>query len=101
MMLNTTVSSKGQVVIPKEVRESHGWAPGTLLTIEDQGDGILLRPVPAFPPTTVDDLLGCLPYAGKAKSLEEMDAGIAEGARDHGRERAPEPGRAVGARHSR
>jgi len=80
-MRSTTVSSKGQVVIPKEVREVHGWTPGTVLAIEEQGDAILLRPVPAFPLTTVDDLLGCLPYAGKAKSQEEMDAGIAEGAR--------------------
>jgi AbrB family looped-hinge helix DNA binding protein len=80
-LLNTTVSSKGQVVIPKEVREGRGWKAGTVLVIEEHADGILLRAVPAFPATTVDELLGCLPYTGKAKSLEEMDAGIAKGAR--------------------
>lgn len=80
-MRRATLSSKGQVVIPKEIREEHGWTPGTVLIVEEQDDGILLRPVPALPQTTIDDLLGCLPYAGKAKSLEEMEAGIAEGAR--------------------
>jgi AbrB family looped-hinge helix DNA binding protein len=80
-MHNTKVSSKGQVVIPKEMRESHGWGPGTLLIIQEQGDGILLRPVPVFPRTTVGDLLGCLPWNGAVKTLEEMAAGVAEGAR--------------------
>ncbi len=92
-MLNTTVSSKGQVVIPRSVRDGHGWSAGTVLIIEEQGDAILLRPVPAFPPTTVEDLLGCLPYTGEAKSLEEMDAGIAQGACGHEQARAPEPER--------
>ena len=80
-MLSTTVSSKGQVVIPKAVRDLHGWTSGTVLVVEVQGDAVLLRPAPAFPRTTVDDLLGCLPYPGEAKTQEEMDAGIAEGAR--------------------
>jgi AbrB family looped-hinge helix DNA binding protein len=80
-MVSTTVSSKGQVVIPREVREVLGWKPGTVLVIQEQGGGILLRPVPAFPLTTVDDILGCVPYAGGAKTIEQMEAGIAEGAR--------------------
>ncbi|MDY0062845.1 MAG: AbrB/MazE/SpoVT family DNA-binding domain-containing protein [Myxococcota bacterium] len=53
-MLRTTVSSKGQVVIPKEVRDLHGWTSGTVLEVEVQGDAILLHPVPAFAQTTVD-----------------------------------------------
>jgi len=80
-MKSTTLSSKGQVVIPREIRELRGWKPGTVLVIDEQGDGILLRAMPSFPPTTVDDLLGCVPYAGRARSLQEMEAGVAEGAR--------------------
>ncbi len=80
-MVSTTVSSKGQVVIPREVREAYGWKPGTVLVIQEHGDGILLRPVPAFPATSVEDLLGCVAYSGRAKSLGEMEAGIAEGSR--------------------
>jgi hypothetical protein len=44
-------------------------------------DSIILRPVSAPPKTTVDDLLGCLPYEGVPKTLDEMDAGMARGAR--------------------
>ena len=80
-MASTTVSSKGQVVIPREVREAHGWEPGTVLVIEEQGDGILLRSVLVFALTSVEDLLGCVAYTGEAKSLADMEAGIAEGAR--------------------
>ena len=82
-MATTTLSTKGQIIIPKEVRDRHGWAPGLALEILEQGDGVVLRPVSRVPATTVDDLLGCLPHAGPPRTLEEMEAGIAEGARRH------------------
>ena len=37
-MVKTRLSSKGQVIIPKAVRERQGWQPGTELEVEDQGD---------------------------------------------------------------
>lgn len=77
----TTLSTKGQIIIPKEIRERHGWAPGLSLEVLEQGDSLVLRPASTLPATTVDDLLGCLPYAGPPRTLEEMDAGIAKGAR--------------------
>lgn len=80
-MTTTTLSTKGQIIIPKEIRERHGWGPGLSLEVVEQGDSILLRPVRALPRTTVDDLLGCLPHHGRPKTLEEMEAGIAKGAR--------------------
>jgi len=33
-------------------------------------------------PTSSEDILGCMSYRGPAKTLEEMEAGIAEGARE-------------------
>ncbi|MEZ4303018.1 MAG: AbrB/MazE/SpoVT family DNA-binding domain-containing protein [Polyangiaceae bacterium] len=80
-MITTTLSTKGQVIIPKDVRERHGWRPGLSLEVVEQGDSLILRPVQALPRTTVDDLLGCLPYSGRPKTLEDMEAGIAKGAR--------------------
>lgn len=80
-MTTTTLSTKGQIIIPKEIRERHGWVPGLSLEVVEQGDSVILRPVRARPRTTVDDLLGCLPYRGRAKTLEEMEAGVAKGAR--------------------
>jgi AbrB family looped-hinge helix DNA binding protein len=48
-METTRLSTKGQIVLPKEIRVSRAWSPGTEFTIEETGDGILLRPLPVFP----------------------------------------------------
>jgi AbrB family looped-hinge helix DNA binding protein len=79
-MPTTTLSTKGQIIIPQEIRRQHGWEPGLTLEVEEQGENLVLRPVRAVPKTTVDDLLGCLPYQGPPKTLDEMDAGVAKGA---------------------
>jgi len=77
-MRTTRLSSKGQVVIPKEVRDAHGWGEGTEFTVEDCEDGILLRPKPLFKPTTIEEVFGCLQYDGPPKTIEEMNAAIDE-----------------------
>ena len=40
----TRMSDKGQVVVPKAIRETKGWPAGTDLEVIDTGEGILLRP---------------------------------------------------------
>ena len=45
--------------------------------IEDAGDGLVLKPRKPFPPTRLEDGLGCAGYKGPVKTLEEMDEGIA------------------------
>lgn len=82
----TVLSTKGQVILPKAVREQHRWAPGTRLEIEDTAEGIILRPAPLFPPTTVAEVAGCLRYDGPPKSLEEMDAAITAEAKRRARD---------------
>jgi AbrB family looped-hinge helix DNA binding protein len=77
-MAKTRLSSKGQVIIPKAVRERQGWQPGTELEVEDQGDVVVLRRAPLFPRTTIDEAYGCLKYDGPPRTVEEMDEGIAE-----------------------
>ena len=74
----TVVSTKGQVILPKAVRESRQWSPGTRLTVEETPEGVLLKAAPLFEPTTLDQVFGCLKYDGPPKSLEEMDAAIDE-----------------------
>ena len=74
--LTTVVSTKGQVILPKAVRDQRGWKPGTKLTVEQTPDGVILKPEPLFPPTTLDDVYGCLKWEGPPISLEEMDAAI-------------------------
>jgi AbrB family looped-hinge helix DNA binding protein len=84
----TTVSTKGQVILPKPIRDQKHWGAGTRLIVEDTGDGVFLRPAPIFPPTRPEDVFGMLRYRGTPKTLEEMDAGIAaEVKRWHARNR--------------
>ena len=40
----TTVSSKGQMVIPAAIRESLGIEPGTRIAVRVEGDELVLRP---------------------------------------------------------
>jgi AbrB family looped-hinge helix DNA binding protein len=75
------VSSKGQLVLPKEIRESRGLGPGSELEIEEVPGGILLKVVRGPEPASVDDLLGCTGYRGPRKTLEEMAEAIRRGAR--------------------
>ncbi len=75
----TAMSTKGQVVIPRAIRHGLGWKPGTVLEVEQRGGVIALRPARKAPRTSVDDLVGCLPWAGPPRTLEDMDAGIARG----------------------
>ena len=71
------LSTKGQIVIPKEIRSRHQWTPGTELVLEDHGDVLVLRAAKPFPPTRVEDGLGCTGYRGPTRNLEEMDATVA------------------------
>jgi len=81
MARKTTLSTKGQVVIPREVRERHGWSAGAVFWVEDREDHVVLRAVPEAPESTLDEVAGATGYRGPRKSLEEMEAGIAEGVR--------------------
>lgn len=64
--LSQTVSSKGQIVIPAELREELGIEPGTQVRFERCEDGLLLRPV------TREFIRGLRGYFGKGPSLEEI-----------------------------
>lgn len=75
--ITTTVSTKGQVVLPAAVRKRHGWDAGTQLIVEETPQGVLLKGQSPFgPPTRPEDVFGMLKYKGPPKTLEEMDAAI-------------------------
>lgn len=79
-MARTRLSSKGQVILPKAVREAYQLKPGVEFSVEECADGILLRPLPrAFAPTRVEDVLGCAGYDGPPKTLADMEAAIVRG----------------------
>ena len=82
--ITTTLSTKGQVVLPRPARAALGWRPGTRLLVETADDGLLLRPAPVFEVTRPEDVFGCLAADGPPLSIAEMDAGVlAEAKRRH------------------
>jgi AbrB family looped-hinge helix DNA binding protein len=78
----TRLSSKGQIIIPKAVREAHLWQPGQEFLVVDTGDGILLQPRRPFAATQLADVAGMLPASGSPRTLEEMEAAIRRGVED-------------------
>ncbi|HKT15829.1 MAG TPA: AbrB family transcriptional regulator, partial [Allosphingosinicella sp.] len=67
-------------------RDQRHWPAGTRLSVEDTPDGVLLKPVPIFAATTIDAVFGSLAYAGKAKTIEEMDAAVVAEAKRRARD---------------
>jgi AbrB family looped-hinge helix DNA binding protein len=71
------MTSKGQITVPKEVRDELGLEPGTKVTFVRIGPGdYRMRPKVR----SVMDLVGALDYDGAPVSLEQMDEAIQEGA---------------------
>lgn len=79
----TTVSTKGQVILPKAIRQRRDWDAGTKLIVEETADGVLLKRAPAFAATQPQQVHGLLSFNGAPKSLEDMEAGIMAEARRH------------------
>lgn len=75
-MEKTTLSSKGQIILPKSVRDNHRWAPGTEFSVEDTSNGVLLKPIKRVPASVLEKVAGCLAFSGPAVSLEQMDEAI-------------------------
>ena len=85
--LTTTVSTKGQVILPKSIRQARHWEAGTRLVVEDGPEGVILKAAPHFPETRPEQVFRCLSYKGEAKSIADMEAGIMEEAsRRHARD---------------
>lgn len=76
MPATTTLSTKGQVILPKAVRTQRKWKAGQRFEVEDTPEGVLLRPESPFPRTRYEDVRGSAGYHGPTKTIEEMDAGI-------------------------
>jgi AbrB family looped-hinge helix DNA binding protein len=75
--ITTTVSTKGQVILPKSIRDERQWPAGTRLVVENTPDGVLLKPLPAFAVTAMDAVFGSLQPSGPPLSIDDMNDVIA------------------------
>lgn len=78
-MKTTKLSGEGQIVIPQELRDAHGWEIGQELMVINMGECILIKPKKPFPATTLNDVAGCLKYQGNSQTLEDMENAIPKG----------------------
>ena len=69
-MATVKVSSKGQIVIPKAIREAQQIAPGAEFIVTAEGSGLRLTPAPLFAPTTVEEVAGVLHQPGRKRLAE-------------------------------
>ena len=74
--LVTTMSTKGQVILPKAMRSRHRWSTGTRLIVEDHPEGVLLREERERAPTRIEDVLGMLSGPGPVLTVEQMDEAV-------------------------
>lgn len=82
-MASTTLSSKGQLVLPSAVRVARNWGPGTELSVEDTPQGVLLTEKRPFKRTQLDEVFGIARSKRKRKALSiaSMDAAVTAEAR--------------------
>ena len=83
MNARTTMSSKGQIVVPKSVRDAHGWEAGTEFEFVESGKGVFIQPVemsdPRFPSISVDEFLAMVPkVSGPPITDEEIERIVLE-----------------------
>ncbi len=83
MNARAKISSKGQLVLPKAIRDAYGLGAGSEVEVESAGDVILLRPRPrkARQTYTIDQVAGFLKYDGPPVTVEDMERGIVKEAR--------------------
>ena len=74
--LTITVSTMGQIILPKAIRQALGWDEGTRLIVERVPQGVLLRPLPVFARTRGKDVFGCLAFKCPPKTVAEMRTGV-------------------------
>lgn len=75
-----TLSSKGQVVIPKEIRAELHWEAGTRITLVSSATGVMLKAMPKKTGRRLEDMIGMLKHDGVPLSTKELCKPVEYGA---------------------
>jgi AbrB family looped-hinge helix DNA binding protein len=73
-METVKVSSKGQIVIPKSLRESHRIHTGDSFIVTSVGDELRFKPAPAAGTSSLKTVAGMLRQTTKSKPSERQQA---------------------------
>lgn len=77
MNARARMSSKGQIVVPKSVRDAHGWGEGTEFEFVETGRSVSLIAVeafdPRFPPITWEEFEASRIKIDRFPTDEEID----------------------------
>ena len=76
-MSTTSVTSKGQVTIPKRVRQLLGIGPGSKLAFDVEGATARIRLVQPGTRSSVEEGPAILSYSGPRIALEQISGGAA------------------------
>lgn len=85
MGYETRISTKGQLVLPKAVRERHQWASGQIIEVVDVPGGVMLRPkLPAADAEKAREILARIAarstYRGPVVTLDKMKEAVSAAA---------------------
>ena len=76
------ISSKGQIVIPKQIRDRHRWGPGTELAVIDSAGGVRIEALQRGKTLIASDVFGCLQHKGKPLPIDRLAAPVKLGKKD-------------------
>ena len=76
-MATVSVTSKGQVTIPKRVRRALGITPGSKVEFDIDGGGARLKLVKKQAPSRIEDGAAILHYTGPRIPVAQMHGGVA------------------------
>ena len=79
-MLITTISSRGQVVIPRHLREKHRLTSGMRLQVAETGEGLVLSPITRARPSPAHT--GWRSLRGCARGTSALKQHLAEHRRE-------------------
>lgn len=79
MNAQTKLSSKGQIVLPKDVRDALGWPQGQTLSVSISGGKAVIEPTPTKRQTiSYEEFRRRVPkHDGPPVSLEDFDKAVA------------------------
>lgn len=72
--MQATMTTKGQLTVPKSIRDKLGLEPGDRVDFLDVDDETVA--LKRIKKTGLDDLIGCVPYDGPPLTQEDIDNAI-------------------------